>query len=179
MSRRKWEHDDERHHFTSPTINEITQLLPTWYTSHSPSNNALAPILILPAFHLRRQLPRRRPRLSLTEILLRPRPQSLHATDVQIPHPRDGAHRRPRRKANQQSRGRARRNDAGIRFARPDAEQHQEAKRYGNVQGQEACDEFACERTEDEDTGEFSCCAMLVLGGEVEMCLELGFADEL
>ena len=109
----------------------------------------------LPAFHLRRQLCRRRPRHALPQIILRPGTPSLHTAHVEIPHPQNRAHRQPRRKATKQPRGGAGGDDAGIRLERPAAEQHQEAEGHGNVQGQETRDGFAGQGTEDEDTGEF------------------------
>jgi hypothetical protein len=109
----------------------------TWYINSPTQDYAPASILTtpIPAFHLRRQLPRTRPRLALPQILLRPRTPSLHATHVEIPHPQDRAHRQPRRKANQQSRRRIGGNDDRIRLERTAAEQHQETQRYGNVSG--------------------------------------------
>jgi hypothetical protein len=122
---------DKQHHLTLPP--------PTNPPTHRKNGNSLTlplsspPTNTQPALHLRHQLPRIRPRHPLPQILLRPGPPSLHFTHVEIPHPRDRTNRQPRREADKQPRGRIGGNAAGLRFARPAAEQHQEAERYGHV----------------------------------------------
>jgi hypothetical protein len=74
-------HIDHRQRARAATANMVYRPKYRDQRAHHCTNSSL------PAFHLRCQLHRKRPRLALPQILLRPRTPSLHTTDVQIPHP--------------------------------------------------------------------------------------------